>query len=97
MIIFFPDEWKFFEDLPDEDVLFIEMLEPWKIFFDGAARQNRAEAGVIFITPEGEVLPFSFSFTECCSNNMAEYQALILGLEMAVNTKMPYLNFFGDS
>jgi hypothetical protein len=33
-----PDEWKFFEDLLDEDVLFIEMLEPWKIFFDGAAR-----------------------------------------------------------
>jgi ribonuclease HI len=73
------------------------MSEPWKIFFDGATRQNRAGAGVIFIIPEGEVLPFSFSLTECCSNNMAEYQALILGLEMAVNIKMSRLKVFGDS
>jgi len=92
-----PDEWNFSEDLPDEDVLFIEMSEPWKMFFDGAARQDGAGAGVIFITPEGEVLPFSFSLTECCSKNMAEYQALILGLEMAVNIKMSCLKVFGDS
>jgi ribonuclease HI len=73
------------------------MLEPSKIFFDGAARQNGAGVGVIFITLEGEVLPLSFSLTECCSNNMAEYQALILGLEMTVNTKMPHIKVFGDS
>jgi hypothetical protein len=41
-----PDEWKFSEDLPDEDVLFIEMSEPWKMFFDGAARQDGAGAGL---------------------------------------------------
>jgi len=75
----------------------IETLEPWKIFFDGAAQQNRARAGVIFITPKEEVLPFSFSLTKCCSNNMTEYQALILGLEMAVNIKMSRLKLFRDS
>jgi hypothetical protein len=57
------NEWKFSEDLPDENILFIEMLEPWKVFFDGAAWQNKAKARVIFITPEGEVLFFSFSLT----------------------------------
>ena len=31
-----PDEWRFSKDLPDEDVLFIEMSEPCKMFFDGA-------------------------------------------------------------
>jgi len=41
-----PDEWKFSEDLPDEDVFFIEMSEPWKMFFDGAARQDGAGAGL---------------------------------------------------
>jgi len=54
------DEWKFSEDLPDENILFIEILEPWKIFFDGAAWQNKAKARVIFITLEREVLFFSF-------------------------------------
>ena len=87
------NEWKFSKDLPNEDVLFIELSEPWKMLFDGATRQDRAGAGVIFITPEGEVLPFSFSLTKCCSNNMVEYQALILGLEMTVNIKCLALKF----
>jgi hypothetical protein len=39
------------------------MSEPWTIFFNGTARQNQVEAGVIFITLEGEVLPFFFSIT----------------------------------
>jgi ribonuclease HI len=72
------------------------MSEPRTIFFNGTARQNQVEAGVIFITLEGEVLPFFFSITECCSNNMAKYQALILGLLMAVNIKMSHLKIFRD-
>ncbi|KAL0420932.1 UNVERIFIED_CONTAM: hypothetical protein Slati_3116100, partial [Sesamum latifolium] len=32
-----------------------------------------------------------------CSNNVAEYQALIFGLEMAVDTKQRHLKVYGDS
>jgi ribonuclease HI len=42
-------------------------------------------------------LPFFFLLTECCSNNMAGYQALTLELEMAVNIIMSHLKVFGDS
>jgi hypothetical protein len=45
-----PDEWKFSKDLLDMDFLFIEMSKPWKIFFNGAAWQNRVCAEVIFAT-----------------------------------------------
>jgi hypothetical protein len=55
------------------------MSESWKMFFDRAARQNRAKFRVIFTTPKREVLSFTFSLTEYCFNNMAKYQALILG------------------
>ena len=48
-----PNEWKFYKDLPNEDVLFIEISEPWKILFDGVSRQNRARVVVIFIIFEG--------------------------------------------
>ncbi|XP_049397385.1 uncharacterized protein LOC125861563 [Solanum stenotomum] len=34
---------------------------------------------------------------ETCSNNAAEYQALIVGLEMALDMKIPQLDVYGDS
>ncbi|KAF7150604.1 hypothetical protein RHSIM_Rhsim02G0072600 [Rhododendron simsii] len=42
-------------------------------------------------------LPYAFTLTQNCSNNEAEYQALILGLEMAVEVKHLQLKVYGDS
>ncbi|XP_019181979.1 PREDICTED: uncharacterized protein LOC109177133 [Ipomoea nil] len=92
-----PAEWELSDDLPDEDVLVIEILPPWKMYFDGASHREGAGAGVVFVTPEGEVLPYSFTLTEQCSNNVAEYQALILGLEIAADMKQLRINIYGDS
>ncbi|XP_060182905.1 uncharacterized protein LOC132612841 [Lycium barbarum] len=75
----------------------IEIQQPWKMYFDGAAHREGAGAGVIFVTSQEEVLPYSFTLTQCCFNNVAEYQALILGLEMVVDKKQLQLQVFGDS
>ena len=75
----------------------VEISQPWKMFFDGAAQHCGACAGVVFVTPEGDMLLYSFTLTEYCSNNVAEYQALILGLEMAMDAKTTRLEVFGDS
>ncbi|XP_059310872.1 uncharacterized protein LOC132062290 [Lycium ferocissimum] len=82
-----PDDWELTDELPDEDAMVVEIQSPWKMYFDGAAQRDGAGAGVVFVTPQGEVLPYSFTLTQRCSNNVAEYQALILGLEMAVDMK----------
>ena len=74
-----PNDWEFSEDLSDEDVLFIEVPRPWKLFFDGAAQKDGARAGVILVTPEEEVLLYAFTFVENCSNNVAEYQLKVFG------------------
>jgi len=66
--------------LSGEDVSFIDILPPWKMHFDGVAGQDGASAEVVFISPEKNILPFSFVLTQLCSNNMKEYQALSLGL-----------------
>ncbi|XP_019178364.1 PREDICTED: uncharacterized protein LOC109173577 [Ipomoea nil] len=92
-----PAEWELSDDLPDEDVLVIEILPPWKMYFDVASHREGAGVGVVFVTPEGEVLPYSFTLTEQCSNNVAEYQALILGLEIAADMKQLRINIYGDS
>ncbi|PKU60201.1 hypothetical protein MA16_Dca027824 [Dendrobium catenatum] len=40
---------------------------------------------------------FSFSLTEPRTNNEAEYEALIAGLEIAIDIKIQNLQIFGDS
>ncbi|CAA0823369.1 Polynucleotidyl transferase- ribonuclease H-like superfamily protein [Striga hermonthica] len=67
------------------------------MYFDGASHREGAGAGVVFVTSHGEVLPYSFTLTKNCSNNVAEYQALILGLEMVVDMKQLHLKVYGDS
>ncbi|KAL0411032.1 UNVERIFIED_CONTAM: hypothetical protein Slati_3692900 [Sesamum latifolium] len=86
-----PAEWELSNDLPDENALVIEVTPYWKMYFDGASHKEGAGAGVIFITSDGEVFPYSFTLTQNCSNNVVEYQALILGLEMAIDIKQLHL------
>ena len=45
-------DWEFSDDFPDEDVFYIEVMPPWMMFFDGAARQEGAGAGVVFVSPQ---------------------------------------------
>ncbi|KAL0291377.1 UNVERIFIED_CONTAM: hypothetical protein Sangu_2534800 [Sesamum angustifolium] len=49
-----PAEWELSDDLPDEDVLMIEVMPPWKMCFDGASYKEGVGAGVVFVTSEGE-------------------------------------------
>ncbi|KAK4382211.1 hypothetical protein Sango_2894800 [Sesamum angolense] len=66
------------------------------MYFDGASHKEGADAGVVFVTSKGEVLLYSFTLTENCSNNIAEYQALILGLEIVVDAEQLPLKVYGD-
>ncbi|XP_075109051.1 uncharacterized protein LOC142180854 [Nicotiana tabacum] len=92
-----PDDWKVTDELPDEDVMVIEVQPPWKMYFNGAAHREGAGAGVVFVTSQGEVLSYSFTLTQHCTNNVAEYQALTLRLEMAIEMIQLQLHIFRDS
>ncbi|GKU96286.1 hypothetical protein SLEP1_g9534 [Rubroshorea leprosula] len=92
-----PTEWELSKDLPDEEMFFVDVLPSWELYFDGASRRDGAGVGVVVVTPKNEVIPFSFTLREQCSNNVAEYQALIAGLEMALEMQIYQLNVYGDS
>jgi len=62
--------------------------------FDGDARRNGAGAGIVFVSLEKHIL---FGLTQLCSNNVAEYQALNLGHQMAIEMGIKDLNIYGDS
>lgn len=95
----FSEDSKFKYNLPDELVFFIEKflkhtLDPnlhWIMYFDGASRTNKfgemvLGVGIIFCNPERVYIHHSFSLLEPYSNNAAEYTALIMGLELALES-----------
>ena len=49
-----PSDWEFSDDFSDEDVFYIEVMPPWMMFFDGAARREGAGAGVVFVLHNGK-------------------------------------------
>jgi len=85
-----PESSKLHEDIPDEVIEdnIISSDDVWQLFFDGTSRTRPkgkivAGVGVVFISPGNHVLSHAFSLTEPCSNNVAEYNALIIGLHLA--------------
>ena len=92
-----PSDWEFSDDFPDEDLFYIEVMPAWMMFFDGAARREGTRAGVVFVSPQRQILLYSFALNELCSNNVVEYQALIIGLQMAIEMGISQLEIFRDS
>ena len=66
-------DWEFSDDFPDEDVFCMKVMKPWMMFFNGATRREGVGAGVVFVSPQQQILLYSFSLSELCSNNVAEY------------------------
>ncbi|XP_074299136.1 uncharacterized protein LOC141630170 [Silene latifolia] len=90
-------EWEISDDLPGEEIFYVDVLPPWQMYFDGAARQDGTGAGVVFVTPQNHLMPYAFTLTQLCTNNMAEYQALIFGLQMAIEIGVRDMDIYGDS
>ncbi|XXG80061.1 hypothetical protein AAC387_Pa09g1009 [Persea americana] len=72
------------------------------MYFHGATRTNEkgkliSAIGILFVSPDKYMIPNAFSLLEPCSNNAVEYKALIVGLELALESDITMLEAFGDS
>ena len=70
--------------------------------FDGATRTNEngkviSGVGILFVTPDRYMIPCAFSLLEPCSYNVTEYQALILGFELTLESGITMLEVLSDS
>ncbi|XP_037492743.1 uncharacterized protein LOC119369886 [Jatropha curcas] len=65
--------------------------------FDGASNYHGNGVGVVFKTPCGEYIPIAVKLDFGCTNNEAEYEACIKGLEAALEKEIKILKVFGDS
>lgn len=67
------------------------------MFFDGYFTQNGSSAGILFITPQ------KYSISKACkilfpyTNNIAEYEALVNLIKLAIEWKVLELHIYGDS
>ena len=71
--------------------------EFWKMYFDGDYSKARKGVGITIISPSNKIYKFAFILEFEASNNVAEYEALFLGLETAKDMGIKMLNIKGDS
>jgi ribonuclease HI len=72
-------------------------LELWTMFFDGSLMKTGAGAGLLFISPLGKHLRYVLRLHFPVSNNVAEYEALVNGLRIAIELRVRRLDAHGDS
>jgi ribonuclease HI len=66
-------------------------------YFDGSSHKNGNGVGLLIISPENIPTKFKFRLDEFCSNNEAEYEALIAGLEILQEPGAKHVEIKGDS
>jgi ribonuclease HI len=71
--------------------------ECWTLYFDGSVMRTGAGAGLLFVSPLGEHMRYAIRLHFPASNNMAEYEALLCGLRIAIETGIKRLDVRGDS
>ena len=71
--------------------------QTWVMFFDSSFTQYGSGVGFLFITPQRYSLPKAYKIMFPCTNNIAEYEALINGMKIVVEWRVDQLNIFGDS
>jgi ribonuclease HI len=69
----------------------------WTMYFDGSLMKTGAGAGLLFISPLGEHVCYVICLHFPVSNNVAEYEALVNGLRIAVELGVQRLDARGDS
>ena len=92
-------------DFPDENLMAVSQIEEeeslkedgWKMYFDGASNALGRSVETILMSPEGNRCPFTAKLSFDCTNNVAKYEACVLGLQAAIEKKIKGLTVYGDS
>jgi ribonuclease HI len=69
----------------------------WKLFFDGSACREGQGVGVVLISPIGAIFEQSIRLEYFCTNNEAEYEAILLVLQILSSMGVKHIDAFGDS
>ena len=68
----------------------------WKMYFDGFVAKVGAGTGVYIIFPIRDFKSYSYKLVFECTNNVAKYEALLLGLHALKDLGAKRVYIFGD-
>ena len=89
------------DDFPIEQFVSMTRITGWRLYFNGVANQSGFGIGILLISPQGDHIPISvrlvFSDHHRLTNNIVEYEACIIGLEIAPDLGIRQLEICGDS
>ncbi|GKV48101.1 hypothetical protein SLEP1_g54937 [Rubroshorea leprosula] len=69
----------------------------WTLYIDGASSSKGSGAGALLISPDGYRSEHALKFNFDATNNMAEYEALLLCLQLALELKLSTIQVSSDS
>ena len=69
----------------------------WTMRFDGLATTTSNGVGIVLSCENGDTILLSFKLGFSCSNNVAEYEAYLTGLTIALNIGVKHMRVLGDS
>ena len=72
-------------------------LVPWRLYFDGSVCSNGQGLDIVYISTTGTIFEASRRLEYNCTNNQAEYEALLFGLEFLVSAGVTHIEAYGDS
>jgi ribonuclease HI len=67
------------------------------MYFNGSYTLKGAGAGVMLIPPEGDMLKYAIQIDFSATNNIAEYEGLVTGLQLVKELGIQRLLIWGDS
>ena len=82
---------------PARDAQAVTDLSTWKLSVDGASNAQGSGAGLILTSPEGIDIEYALRFGFHTSNNEAEYEAVIVGLNLTHSLEVDQLEVYSDS
>ncbi|XP_075644980.1 uncharacterized protein LOC142615968 [Castanea sativa] len=69
----------------------------WKIYVDGAVNQRGSGIGLVLVSPEGITIEKSLRLAFLATNNEAEYEAVLVGMDMVQKMGGRSIHMFSDS
>ncbi|XP_074265651.1 uncharacterized protein LOC141588095 [Silene latifolia] len=85
------------QNLADEEILILKgnkEAEVWQMHIDGASNQWGAGVGLILRSPQGGLIAQAIRCEFKATNNEIEYEALILGMQLALELGVRNLQIF---
>ena len=83
-------------NFPNEDLKAVLQIDEkktleedgWKMYFDGASNALGRGVGAMLISPKGNHCPFTAKLSFDYTNNVAEYEACVLGLQAQLKRRL---------